>query len=324
MAETETEIVEGAEGNPGGHETQETAEQRADRLEKELADARKREDEERGRREAAEAERDANRRNASTARNQALENQKNAVTTALQLAESEADEAGTEYASAMEEGRFADAAKAQRKIVRAENKIAALDYQKRQIEDFEKRAVEVDKAGWVVDITNWTAPSKEWMLAHKEFLTDSKKLPKLYKAHWAAVADGHVADTPEYFAFIERDLDLRSDEGGERTVETDTTSGGGKGSLSAAAEEQGDEGHQPEPAKAAPTKTQQRQVASAPPGRVGGQPQNGKVNTLPELSKDEREMAEMTYPNLSKADAWKKYATDKKALVAEGRLQPKH
>lgn len=51
--------------------------------------------------------------------------------------------------------------------------------------------------------------SASWLRANRENLQDAQKIGRMFRAHQDAVEDGIVADSPEYFAYIENRLGIR-------------------------------------------------------------------------------------------------------------------
>jgi hypothetical protein len=125
--------------------------------------------------------------------------------------------------------------------------------------------------------------SADWVRAHPEFVRDPKLNRKMIAAHELAMADGHAADTDDYFAAIEETLRVRPKPAPVVDDAMDT-------SAKVVARRD-----------AAP--------AAAPVSR--GQPSRNIVR----LNAAEREMAEMM--NMKPEE----YAKHKQALQKEGKLQ---
>lgn len=130
------------------------------------------------------------------------------------------------------------------------------------------------------------APSAAWIRAHPDYVTDVKKNKKMLAAHSMALADDLEADTPEYFASIEKTLGLDKKEAEE--VEDDATS----------------EAAKPVAKRASPP--------AAPVSRSMGS--DGKKINIVTLSREEVETAEMM--GMTKED----YARNKQKLISEGRM----
>jgi hypothetical protein len=181
--------------------------------------AERREQAERQAREAAE-------KREQTANSAVAESQLDTVASGLAAAQTEADAATAAYQAAMEAGDFAAAAKAQRRIANAEAKIVRLDEAKADLEarktapadDAGKRRTEqaTEPRQQQTDpveayLAGRTEPTANWLRAHKDWITDPKKNAKLTGAHFDAVGEGLLPDTPEYFSHVETVLGLRKD-----------------------------------------------------------------------------------------------------------------
>lgn len=135
-------------------------------------------------------------------------------------------------------------------------------------------------------VSEMSPKSAAWVRSHPEYVRDDKLNRKMIRAHEDAIDDGIKADTPEYFASIERTLGLT-------TVKIEDPAA--DDALSAAA---------------APTR--RAAPASAPVTRSG----NG-AGTRPNvvtLTREEVEMAEMM------GQTPEEYAKNKQALKKEGRM----
>ena len=186
------------------------------------------------RKRTAEAQRaaDAARKEAATARTEVVDSQFDTVTTGLAAAESDASSAEAEYASLMEKGDFAGAAKAQRRIASAEAKIVRLNEAKADLEarkaaprteESTTDRARDDKGRFVSDdpieqfISTKTEPTAKWLREHRDWVVDPKKNAKLTAAHYDAVAEGLTPDTETYFDHVEKRLGMRED-GAEKSV----------------------------------------------------------------------------------------------------------
>lgn len=191
----------------------------------EATETARRNAEERAARWAAQAE--AATREVASARSEIADRELDTVTTGISAAESEASAAEAAYAKAMEEGNFADAGKAQRRMARAEAQIERLNEAKADIEARRAQDRAQDKGGRKeapieapqraptqddpveAYIAGRTEPTANWLRAHKDFITDPRKNAKLTAAHWNAVGEGLSPDTPEYFEHVETFVGLK-------------------------------------------------------------------------------------------------------------------
>lgn len=190
-----------------------------------------------------EQERDELARTAKALETEVVTTRKDSVEQGIAAAKSDGDAAEKEYATAMEAGDFAAAARAQRRMAQAETNIARLSDAKDDLDVAAQpaRKAPVDKPAPVdkaeAYINRFTGPSQTWLRAHKDFVTDEAKNAKLVTAHHVALHAGYTADTPEYFEAVEKNLGLRQDAKtpGRRPVAPAapvTASGGGMGGNS--------------------------------------------------------------------------------------------
>lgn len=126
-------------------------------------------------------------------------------------------------------------------------------------------------------------PSADWIRAHPDFVTDPRKNKKMLAAHSMALADDLVADTPEYFAAIEKTLGLAAEPEEEEAL-----------------------------SEAAKPATRRASPAAAPVSRSMGA--DGRQVNRVTLTKEEVEFAEIN------GQTKEEYARNKQKLIAEGRL----
>ena len=135
-----------------------------------------------------------------------------------------------------------------------------------------------------------TPRSAAWVRAHPEYARDDRLRDKMIAAHNLAVADGFVADTDDYFREVEGTLKIKRmlDDG------------------------ENDDG------QAAQVVQRRSSPAAAPVSRSGSAP--GSNPRVVRLTAEEREMAEMSNPDMAPEKAWQEYARNKVSLRHEGRL----
>ncbi len=172
--------------------------------EQELADVR-------GREAQARAQADAAQREVSQARSDMVTAQDERLNSDLAASEGEATSGEGEYASAMEKGDFAAAAKAQRKIAGAEARIVRLNEAKAWVEQQKKAPPPRQNQQDPVEqyISSATPASQNWMRAHTDWIRDPNKYEQVKRAHYHAIGEGLTADSPDYFAHVETRLGLR-------------------------------------------------------------------------------------------------------------------
>jgi hypothetical protein len=132
-----------------------------------------------------------------------------------------------------------------------------------------------------------TRESADWIRAHPEFAKDETLKADMIDAHNSAIRRGIKADTPEYFSFVEKKLDIQP----ARLREPEANS------MSEAS---------------APTQRRSAPPA-APVSRSSMAPSGNKSNVV-SLSRAERETAR----DLGMTD--REYASSKQALIREGKI----
>ncbi len=162
--------------------------------------------------EAAERRAQAAETQAETAKKQVTNSQLDTVVTALNAAKSDADQAKRDIRIAKEAGDIEAEIDAQDRLAQARADERRLDEARSDLEARAKappRRQEAEPADIVeAYVRGRTAPTANWLRAHPEFIRDPRKQAKLTAAHYDAEGDGLVADTPEYFAHVEKFLGL--------------------------------------------------------------------------------------------------------------------
>ena len=160
-------------------------------------------------RQAAEARAQQHAREAHIARAQAVDSRLNEAQSAITAAEAEAAQAEADHAKALEEGNFAEVAKANRRLTQAVTDIRQYNEMKAQLETAKKEPEPPPSDPVEAFIANRTQASATWLRAHRDYVTDEKKRAKLTAAHWNALGEGETVDTSQYFENIERFLGMR-------------------------------------------------------------------------------------------------------------------
>jgi hypothetical protein len=199
-----------------------------------------------------------------------------------------------QYADALAAQDFKAAAKAQRQMADNSAKLAQLETGKKALESAPK-PVPRAPADPVEQFAAALSPaSATWVRAHPEFVRDPHKNRQMIAAHELALARGHKADTPDYFASVEKTLDLtapvvtKADPVADPTADAAQASGG----------------------RAAP--------AAAPVSRNNGA--HGNRPNVVTLTAQEAEVAHLTFPGMDPKKAEVEYARNKMALKKEGKL----
>lgn len=237
------------------------------------------------------------------ARTREAESQKTTVSTGIAAAKAEADAAEEAYKIAFEAGDAGTAAKAQRRIARAEADLALLEQAKADMGETrpaqtEKRPdAQVDQVE--AFIQSRTPATQNWLRAHRDYLTEPKKNAKMQAAHFDAESEGIALDSPQYFEHIEKFLGMKKIE--------------------------------PEPKPNGGSESQRRPASQVAPVTQSGGGMSGEGNTV-RLSKQEAEAATdgtltWNYDDPTGKGRWKKgevlgvqeVARRKLAMQKEGR-----
>lgn len=230
------------------------------------------------------------------------------ILNAIDATEQAAANAERDYAEAMAAGDYAMAAKAQRMIAQAESHLLQLNNGKQRLEESLQQTAEgsvnapempnfeprIPQDPVEMYASRLAPKSANWLRNHPEVVSENK-IGKLTRAHQDAVEDGLVAESPEYFAFIESRLGYNSYES-EPEVE-----------------------QQSEPVQ--PTQSR-KSMASAPVSSnasITSGRQSGNSNTMT-LSPSEVEVALLMEPDMSRDKAIEAYARNKAALIKQGKL----
>ena len=265
-------------------------------LKKQIEDSRAKEQAERDGRLRAEQQAQQEAQLRARAEGKAHDSELSTVLNAIEAVEAQGQAAERAYADAMASGDWAAAAKAQRAMAATETRLLTLQNGKAAMEDRAKRgttegrvdAPQVTQQPHIVDpverLASQVSPrAGDWIRKHPEVASN---VSRLSAAHNLAVLDGLTPDTDEYFQFIE-DKVLKK------------------------------------PAAAQETQQQQERrpaTVSAPVSGSAAPRTNGPGASTVTLSPAERDMARSIYPEMSAAEAEKHYATNKLALIREGKL----
>jgi hypothetical protein len=170
----------------------------------------------------AEREKERLRVEAEGAKKQVANSHLDTVTTALNSAKSDAEQAKRDIRVAKDAGDIDAEIEAQDRLAQARADERRLDEARSDLEARAKappkrQAPPTDPVEAYVQ--GRTAPTASWLRAHPEFITDTRKQAKLTAAHYDAEGDGLVADTPAYFAHVEKFLGI----GGEAVTKAAPT-----------------------------------------------------------------------------------------------------
>ena len=163
------------------------------------------------RREQAEAESARNRAEAEAAKKQVANSQFDTVSTALNASKAEAEQAKRDIRAAKDAGDIDAEIEAQDRLAQARADERRLDEARAELEARAKappRREPPPSDPVEAYVQGRTAPTANWLRAHPEFIKDSRKQSKLTAAHFDAEGEGLVADTPAYFAHVEKFLGI--------------------------------------------------------------------------------------------------------------------
>lgn len=216
------------------------------------------------------------------------------IKSAIETVKRDASLLKSQYADAMRNQNFDDAAEIQEKMSLNSARYLHLDNGRVALEEKLKDPQPAEPVRLPDDPVERLAvqlspASGRWVRTHPQFATNPKLYRQMIRAHEDAVEDGYIADTREYFDFIEAKLGVKG-----RQVRNGAD--GDEDALSAAA---------------AATKERSAPPA-APTSGVGSSYQSPKNSRR--LTKDEQDIARM----MGQTD--EEYAANKAALKAEGRL----
>ena len=136
------------------------------------------------------------------------------VSTAIDNLERDIDGMTRAYAEAMQNSDFETAAKIQRAMAGSETKLEQLKHGFEEMKKAPPKRVlpEVPQPSakeMLNQIIDSVSPaSADWLREHKSFIRDQNDINDMFRAHESAVQRGIAADTPEYFAFIERRMGI--------------------------------------------------------------------------------------------------------------------
>lgn len=171
-----------------------------------------------------------------------------------------------------------------------------------QSQQFRQDPVEVV----VNSLQNWPQ-SQAWVRQHPDMARDPAKWRATVAASDLALAKGLAADTPAYFAHIEGTLQAN----GILPV-SGSSNGNGNGTIQKTEESAMSQASRP----VAP--------AAAPPSRSGSSAQTGQRPGTIRLTREQAEIAELSFPNLVKekgaAAAHREYAKSLVELKANGKM----
>jgi len=272
-----------------------------------------------------------------------------AIRSTIAAAEAARAAAEADYAKAIENADFAAAAKANSRLTDAT--VAMREYQQRDasLQNWKKQETarlaeegrrqpqpsQGDAAG------QYSPETQAWLSKHNIRLDpNDRTFKKAVAGHFDAVAEGYEPDTKEYFDYIEEYAGLNGGgQNGEGRQEQPARRGSRQPApdspLSQAADTNAmeiDLAIEPEPeqrrsvdqriVREEPPVRQaaSRAMPSLPPSRQSPSPTGRERPGVVRLTVGEQEIARKSWPHLPADQAYREYATNKRALQEEGRL----
>ena len=270
-----------------------------------------------------------------------------AIRSTIAAAEAARAAAEADYAKAIENADFAAAAKANSRLTDAT--VAMREYQQRDagLQNWKKqetaRLAEEGRRRQAQETagdqsSQYSPETQAWLSRHNIKLDPNDRMyKKAVAGHFDAVAEGYVPDTREYFDYIEDYAGLNGGGGGrqEQPARRGSRQPDVENPLSQAADTNAMEIDLATP----PEEEQRRSVdqrivreeppvrqaasramPSLPPSRQTPSPTGRERPGVVRLTVGEQEIARKSWPHLAPDQAYREYATNKRALQEEGRL----
>jgi hypothetical protein len=239
------------------------------------------------------------------AKKEVLTVKQSAVLTALDSLKRDKDDAKRKYKLAMEAGEFDKAADAQDEISLANARIVETEKGKLELEERAKAPPAVTQRRaeplanddpaerFAASIEGNSPRSAQWVREHPEFARDQDKTKSMERAHYSALAEGFAPESTPYFDHINQKLGITK---------------------------------APIVAQAAvdPPRETARAPASAPVSRDIAQSPSaqrpGSIHLTAEEVRTAIDTYSPLYPKATRQELLQKYATDKVALMKEGKI----
>lgn len=240
--------------------------------------------------------------------------QESAIENAIVAATAEIDGLEKQQTALMEEGKFAEVSKMNRLIADAQFKLRDAERCKKQLETYKSAAaVEAEKAK-NDPLAGVPERSKKWIKEHPDFLNDPKYQARVMAAHNLCEADGVETESDEYFRRLDEAVAPKAQKITQQTEEPEDE-------VTEEAEIQPVVIKQP----VAQTRTAPKSSTAAPvsrggSGSGGGNSSNGSRGRI-QLTPDQAEAALVSFPNMKKEDAYKRYYDNRQKLIQEGKIQ---
>lgn len=155
---------------------------------------------------------------------QAQDNQLTAFVNAMASFERDAEMLEREYASRLEQGDYGGAAKIQRQMSQVESRLSQLAHGKEALENklqYEREAAQqyaqqeynyypqqpqyqqVPQDPVEAAIAGLSPASQQWARQNMDLIRDDATREKVVRAHFSALGEGIMQDSPEYFSYVE-------------------------------------------------------------------------------------------------------------------------
>lgn len=243
-----------------------------------------------------------------------------AINNGIAAAEASLSNLEADYAAALEDDNFQEAAKIQRKMTEAQTGLNSFKDKKSRLENWKKTETErIAKGGQQQQqegqptheqlLQQYTPKTQAWINKYADIDLSQPNSPLVKKAqaaHYAAVAEDLVPDTQAYFDYMDKAMGGAN--GSHLSQASQITDGGVEVDL-----------NQPSPSPE--DRVTQRQPAPQPVSRSSARAEgNGGSKDRVVLSAREQEVARFSRPDLPPEDAYREYAVAKRALQEEGRI----
>lgn len=277
---------------------------------------------ERARAEAAERDRQAALKQAEEFQQRAASSELTLIDSSIASTQRELDSQRDAYTRAAEAGEFAKMADIQIKMSKAAAALDRFEAEKASIEANAARSAQTVTEGRVDYqpqvssqterfLSQFAPTAQNWLRQHMDCLPaeyggDQTKNAKMMAGHYAALAQSIQANTPRYFEIIEEHLGVR-----QQSAPTPATTGATTAPAAPTSAA----------AQVHPAQTQRHQaVPAAPVSRDPGQGTQPRNVREVRLTKEQQEMAKVSFPHLTDQQAFGMYARNLIELEAEGKL----
>lgn len=258
-----------------------------DELREQIESSKKEVERERLRAEAAERQREEYSQKFSNEATQRIKAQGESIDNRIAARHSEAERLKREIKEAHESGKLDEYADLVAEYSGVKQDIRNYENHKAQVIAQEESRLKVNND----PIANFTPRTQQWIKNNPEFLSDVKFQRKALAAHQMALAEDYTPDTDAYFEYIESYVRPQKNPANDP------------------------------PELPAKPENQKKPLTSIPPSRPGSSGStNGQNKQQVRLTADEVEIAMMSFPGMSPADAQNEYYKNKVELIKAGKM----